>query len=84
MLSNYTWATWSEHKGQIEISDPDQNLGFTCIFSTGVQEITFLSPRYCFLNTTSEHVNSSNDLTNLEEECLKCVELTNSTGAKTL
>ena len=26
-------TTWSEHQGQNSISDPDQNLGFTCIFN---------------------------------------------------
>ena len=30
-----------KHQGQTSISDPDQNLGFTCIFSSGVQEILF-------------------------------------------
>ena len=34
MLSNYTWATGSEHQGQIEISDPDQYLGLP----SGMQE----------------------------------------------
>ena len=29
----------SEHQGQTSISNPDQNLGFTCLFSSGVQEI---------------------------------------------
>ena len=37
------WTTESEHQGQIEISDPDQNLGFTCIFfSLGMQKSVFL------------------------------------------
>ena len=27
-----------EHQGQNSISDPDQNLGLTCIFSSGMQE----------------------------------------------
>ena len=31
-------TTGSEHQGQNSISDPDQNLGFTCIFSSGMQE----------------------------------------------
>ena len=30
--------TGSEHQGQTSISDPDQNLGFTCIFSSSMQE----------------------------------------------
>ena len=30
-------TTGSEHQGQT-ISDPDQNLEFTCIFSSGMQE----------------------------------------------
>ena len=34
-------TTGSEHQGQNSISDPDQNLGFTCIFSSGVQECSF-------------------------------------------
>ena len=29
-----------EHQGQTSISDPDQNLGFICIFSSGMQENT--------------------------------------------
>ena len=35
-------TTGLEHQGQKSISDPDQNLGFTCIFSSGMQEIMFL------------------------------------------
>ena len=38
--------TGSEHQGQTSISDPDQNLGFTCIFSSDKQEyknLTFVS-----------------------------------------
>ena len=35
-------TTGSEHQGQNSISDPDQNLGFTCIFSSGMQECYFL------------------------------------------
>ena len=31
----------SEHQGQTGTSDPDQNLGFTCIFSSGMQEFMF-------------------------------------------
>ena len=31
-------STGSEHQGQNSISDPDQNLGFSCIFSSGMQE----------------------------------------------
>ena len=38
MLNNYTWTIGSEQQGKIEISDPDQNLGFTYIFSSGMQE----------------------------------------------
>ena len=34
-------STGSEHKGQTSISDLDQNLGFTCIFSSDNQENTF-------------------------------------------
>ena len=34
-------TTGSEHQGQNSISDPDQNLGFTCIFSSGMQEHIF-------------------------------------------
>ena len=30
-------TTGSEHQGQNSIFDPDQNLGFTCIFSSGMQ-----------------------------------------------
>ena len=33
-------TTESEYQGQNSISDPDQNLGFTCIFSSGMQELT--------------------------------------------
>ena len=33
-------STGSEQQGQnISISDPDQNLGFSCIFSSGMQEM---------------------------------------------
>ena len=32
----------SEQQGQIENSDPDQNRGFTCIFSSGMQESSLL------------------------------------------
>ena len=32
------FSTASEHQGQNSISDPDQNLRFTCIFSSGMQE----------------------------------------------
>ena len=32
-------TTGSEHKGQNSISDPDQNLGSSCIFSSGMQEM---------------------------------------------
>ena len=35
-------TTGSEHQDQNSISDPDQNFGFTCIFSSGVQEKNFL------------------------------------------
>ena len=28
-----------EHQGQNSISDPDKNFGFTCSFSSGMQEI---------------------------------------------
>ena len=31
-------STGTEQQGQNSISDPGQNLGFTCIFSSGVQE----------------------------------------------
>ena len=31
-------TTGSEHQGQNSISDPDQNLGYSCIFSSGMQE----------------------------------------------
>ena len=31
----------SEHQGYNSISNPGQNLGFTCIFSSGVQELFF-------------------------------------------
>ena len=34
-------CTGSEHQGQTSISDIDQNLGFTCIFSSGMQEKLF-------------------------------------------
>ena len=34
-------STGSEHQGQNSISDPDQNLGFSCIFSSGVQEVDY-------------------------------------------
>ena len=33
----------SEHQGQTSISDPDPNLGCTCILSSGVQEEVFPS-----------------------------------------
>ena len=32
-------TTGLEHQGQTSISDPDQTFGFTCIFSSGMQEI---------------------------------------------
>ena len=40
-----------EHQGQNSISNPDQNLGLTCIFSSGMQEIMLLLfvPNCCFL-----------------------------------
>ena len=31
-------TTGSEHQGQTSISNPDFNLGFACIFSSGMQE----------------------------------------------
>ena len=31
-------TTGLEHKGQTSFSDPGQNLGFTCIFSSDMQE----------------------------------------------
>ena len=34
-------TTGSDHQGWTSISDPDQNLGFTCIFSSGMQENNF-------------------------------------------
>ena len=34
-------TTGLEHQGQNSISDPDQNLGFPCIFSSGMQENEF-------------------------------------------
>ena len=34
-------TTGLEHQGQNSISDPDQNFGFTCIFSSGMQENSF-------------------------------------------
>ena len=37
-------TTGLEYQGQNSISDPDQNLGFTCIFSSGMQESS-LSPQ---------------------------------------
>ena len=36
-------TTGLEHQGQTSISDPDQNLGFTCIFSSGMEESIYLS-----------------------------------------
>ena len=33
----------SEHQSQNSISDPDQNLGVICIFSSGMQENKFLT-----------------------------------------
>ena len=33
-------TTGSEHQGQNSFSDPDQKFGFTCIFSSGMQEQT--------------------------------------------
>ena len=38
-------TTGSEHQGQTSISDPDQNRGFTCIFSSGMQETSFLKAK---------------------------------------
>ena len=35
-------TTGLEHQGQTSISDPDQNLELTCIFSSGMQEGMFL------------------------------------------
>ena len=35
-------TTGSEHQCQESISDPDQNRGFTCIFSAGMQEYVVL------------------------------------------
>ena len=34
-------TTGLEHGGQNSSSDPDQNLGFTCMFSSGMQENKF-------------------------------------------
>ena len=40
-------TTGSEHQGQTNISDPGQNLGFTCIFfSTGMQNSININLRY--------------------------------------
>ena len=38
MLSTGSEQQGLEHQGQNTISDPDQNLGFTCTFSSGMQE----------------------------------------------
>ena len=38
-------STGSEHQGQNSISNPDQNLGFICIFSSGMQESLFFLPQ---------------------------------------
>ena len=37
-LFRFRFRTGSEHQGQTRISDPDQNLEFTCIFSSGMQD----------------------------------------------
>ena len=34
-------TTGSKHQGQNSFSVTDQNLGFTCIFSSGMQELFF-------------------------------------------
>ena len=41
-------TTGSEHQDQNSISDPDQNLGFTCIFLLGLQEI-MLNDHTCII-----------------------------------
>ena len=38
-------TTGLEHQGQTSISDPIQNLGFTCIFSLGMPEYNFYGLR---------------------------------------
>ena len=44
-------TTGSEHKGKNSISDPDQNLGFTCIFSSGMQEQMLYTCRFQLKST---------------------------------
>ena len=39
-------TTGSEHQSQNSISDHDQNLGFTCIFSSGMQELSVTHLKY--------------------------------------
>ena len=53
-------TTGLEHQGQNSISDPDQNLGFTCIFSSGMQEDPDLTPQntasFVYTLQKNEHV----------------------------
>ena len=36
-----------EHQGQTSISDPDKNLGLTCIFISGMKEVS-VQPDLCW------------------------------------
>ena len=58
-------TTGSEHQGYNSISNPDQNLGFTGIFSSGVQEDSYylMAQR----NLTDKQVNDNNGLSNNDE-----------------
>ena len=76
-------TTGTEHQGQISISDPDQILEFTCIFSSGMQEIYELTLHTCsymllqdntivaFFSQRSGSVETfgSNDYISYEIEC---------------
>ena len=42
-------TTGLEHQGQNSISDPHQNLGLACFFSSGMQENAFIVLSFVFL-----------------------------------
>ena len=48
-------TTGSEHQGQNSIYDPDQNLGFSCVFSSGMQENKFLTQGKISLSGVQEN-----------------------------
>ena len=48
-------TTGLEHQGQNSISDPGQNLGLTCILSSGTQEIQSFNTFQVKLSATINH-----------------------------